>query len=81
MKYKAYSVVNAGHLRTLEATVNLKLEEGWIPLGNVYSAPMEERVEPIFEITPEGGSLTTKGAERKTSTNWCQAMVLPYEDV
>lgn len=79
MKYKAYKVVNAGHLRTLEATVNLELVEGWIPLGNVYHAPKEKITEPIWRITEKGDSLEMSGAEAETDKNWCQAMVLPYE--
>ena len=77
MKYKAYTVVNAGHLRSLEAIVNLKLTKGWIPLGGVYSVSKEKRMEPIYEISGDGNSLEPTEKEYESTTNWCQSMVLP----
>ena len=81
MKYKEYKVINAGHLRSIEAMVNLNLKKGWIPLGNVYSAPKDKTVEPIWEIGPDNDSLQASDKEFETSTNWCQAMILPLEEI
>jgi len=75
MKAKAYHVVNAGHLRSLEAVVTIQIGQGWQPLGGVYSAPKTPTSEPIWKIDMAGTGLTTAQDDAPTSTNWCQAMI------
>jgi len=79
MKIKEYTVVNAGHLRTLEAIINLMLVDGWIPAGGIYSVPKTPTKEYVMQIGGDGG-LVVAGKMMDTDTNWCQAMILPCED-
>jgi len=41
-----YKVINARHLRSLEAIVNLNIEDGWEPLGSLVCQPMPETCYP-----------------------------------
>ncbi len=76
IKLKGYCVVNAGHLRTLEAIINLKIRDGWIPQGSVHSTPKPSQVDNVMQIDADGTGLEMTPAALETSTNWCQAMVI-----
>ena len=70
---EGYIVVNAPHLRSLEAIVNIKMQDGWQPLGGVYSTYEKKKLAPLWIIN-DLGELETKG-ERMSNKNWCQAMI------
>ena len=72
---KTYKVLNAGHLRTLEALVNLNIRKGWKPQGSVFALKTQTSTVAILELSDCGKELV-ECAEAPTNTNWFQAMIL-----
>lgn len=75
----AYKVINAGHLRTLEALVNLNIRKGWKPHGSVFALKTHTSTAAILELSDCGTELV-ECIEAKTNTNWFQAMVLEEQE-
>lgn len=75
MKAKAYQVINAWHLRGLEALVTRCIVvEGWEPIGGVHSVPAEKRMAPVYQLNPDMS--IDNELELETDRLWFQAMVL-----
>ncbi len=76
---KAYKVLNAGHIHTLEALVNLNIRKGWKPHGSVFALKTQTNTVAILELSDCGKELV-ECIEAETYANWFQAMVLEEQE-
>lgn len=72
-----YKVINADHLRSLEAIVNFNILKGWVPCGGVFCKPIEPRESPIYQVSDDGKSIKVAVELSGTESLWSQAMIRP----
>lgn len=72
----SYKVINAPHLRTLEALVNKNILEGWEPIGGVSATQTMQSVEPVMTLMSDG-SIQPCSDPIPSERIWTQAMVSP----
>lgn len=70
-----YKVVNADHLRSLEALVNLNILNGWTPSGGVFCHTTEPRESPIYELSSNKEEIFVAVSSAPTKVLWSQAMI------
>lgn len=76
---KEYKVLNARHLRTLEALVNLNVRKGWQPHGSVFALKTQTNTTMILALSDCGKELVER-IEAESDTNWFQAMILEDQE-
>ena len=68
-----YLIVSQRILSNLELEVNLKMKDGWFPLGGICSCPTEPKEEAVLYM--DSNSRISTSYLKKSNIKYIQAMI------